>query len=58
MTRLFRLMLGIALVSAAACSTGTPTAPPPATTLTPNSVEPLLECVGGWEVQNGVMRPC
>jgi hypothetical protein len=52
MTRLFRLVLGIALVSAAACSTGAPTAPPATNTLTPN-VEPLLECVGGWDVANG-----
>jgi hypothetical protein len=58
MTRLFRLMLGIALLSAAACSTGTLTAPPPATTLTPGNVEPLQECVGGWEVVNGALRPC
>jgi hypothetical protein len=57
MTRLGRLMLGIALVSAAACSNGTPTSPPVANALTRN-VEPLLECVGGWEVQNGVPRPC
>ena len=54
MTRLFRLVLSVALVSAAACSSG-PTAPPTANKLTPN-VEPLMDCIGGWDVQNG--RAC
>lgn len=52
MTRLLCLVLGVALVSAAGCSNGTPTAPPPASTLT-TDVEPLLECVGGWDTTNG-----
>lgn len=55
MTRLFRLVLGVALLSAGAC--GTPTAPPAPNKHSPN-VKPLLDCINGWEVQNGLWRPC
>jgi hypothetical protein len=56
MTRLFRLILGVALLSGAACS-GTPTAPAP----TPNTMTPeagaLLDetpdCRGGFSTANG-----
>jgi hypothetical protein len=55
MPRLLRLVLGVALVSAAAC--GTPTAPPAPNIKAPN-LKPLLDCIGGYEVTNGVWRPC
>jgi hypothetical protein len=58
MTRLLRLILGAALVSAAACSGGpTAPAPTPTNTLTPRSAPVFDEnCVNGWDVVNA--RAC
>jgi hypothetical protein len=60
MTRLLRLVLATALVSAAACSGGTPTAPPAPNMLTPEA-EALMSdgdstCRSGFGVTNG--RSC
>jgi hypothetical protein len=54
MTRLLRLVLGAALVTAAAC-TGAPTAPQPAPNTMAPDAGPLLdsEPCRGWEVPNG-----
>jgi hypothetical protein len=60
MTRLVRLILGAALLSAAACSGG-PTAPVPThrNALTPQAAPAFdlpPDCRNGWDVQNG--RAC
>ena len=61
MVRVSRLiLLGAALVSGAACSSG-PTAPPPvpSNTLTPQAAPALdltPDCRNGWDVANG--RAC
>jgi hypothetical protein len=59
MTRLSRLVLGAALVSATACG-GTPTAPAPApNTMAPDAgalfdgSPPSDDCRGGYSVQDG-----
>ncbi len=56
MTRLSRLVLGVALVTGAACS-GAPTSPKPApNTMTPDAGALMTEsetCRGGWDVANG-----
>jgi hypothetical protein len=53
MTRLSRLVVASVALAAAACSS--PTAPSAAKKPTPNTT-PLMECVGGWDIQNG--RSC
>jgi hypothetical protein len=59
MTRLSRLVLGLALVTGAACSGGTSTAPVPST-MSGDDRRPLMiegdttsNCKGGWETPNG-----
>jgi hypothetical protein len=52
MTRISRLVLALAVLGAAACSS--PTAPSVAKKPTPS--QPLMECIGGWETQTGT--PC
>ena len=53
MNGLSRLVLALVVLGAAACTT--PTAPAVAKKPTPRTT-PLMECVGGWETQNGT--PC
>lgn len=55
MTRISRLVLAAALLGAAACSS--PTAPSAPKKLSPDG-KPLMDCINGWQVQNGVRKPC
>jgi hypothetical protein len=56
MTRLSRLVFATALLGAAACSS--PTAPSAPKKLLPDGKPLMSECINGWQVQNGVRKPC